>query len=206
LERPVRALITDMHQPLGRMIGNSLEVIETIDCLKGGGPEDVRELTLELAAEMLILGEKATSHDEARRKSEEALASGAAWNRFLEMVKLQGGDVACVEEPEKLNVTDERAEFKAAHAGHITHVDCRAVGNAAVVLGAGRAKTTDEVDHGVGFEVHKRIGDEVSAGEPIMTVYHRGGRGLDDCMARLQKAYGIGERPPATLPLILERL
>ncbi|MGI8908070.1 MAG: thymidine phosphorylase [Candidatus Sumerlaeaceae bacterium] len=206
LGRPVRALITDMNQPLGKMIGNSLEVIESIDCMKGGGPADVRELTLELAAEMLILGDKALTHQEARTVAEGALDSGEAWQKFREMVQMQGGDVSFIDDPAKLDVSTERFDFAADTDGYLTAVDCRGIGNAAVVLGAGREKTTDDVDYGVGFEMHVRIGDEVKVRTPLITIYHRGGPALEDCKARLRAAFTIGPTKAEPRPLVLERV
>jgi pyrimidine-nucleoside phosphorylase len=206
LGRPVRALITDMSQPLGRMIGNSLEVIESIDCLKGGGPADLRDLTLQLAAEMLVLGGKAAARKDGLAQAEQVLDSGAAWQKFREMVKLQGGDLKVVDDANLLDVSAERVDFQAPADGYVAAVDCRAIGNAAVVLGAGRAKTSDPVDYGVGIEMHARIGDAVTPGQPLLTIYHRNGRGLEDCKARLEKAFTFSQQAPPTVPLIMEQV
>lgn len=206
LGRPVHALLTDMNQPLGKMIGNSLEVIESIDCLKGGGPADVREVTIQLAAEMLVLGQNTQTRRDAYQKAKATLDSGAAWERFGEMVEFQGGDVSFIDQPDKLDVSSETIDFKSDRAGYLEEVDCRAIGNAAVVLGAGRSKTSDPVDFGVGFEMHARVGDQLVAGDPILTIYHRKGRGLEDCQQRLRNAFTITEERIEPPVLIRERI
>lgn len=213
---PVRALITDMNQPLGRMIGNSLEVIECIDCMKGAGPTDLRELTLELAAEMILLsgdgggdsGSSAGSPDaraDALRRATEALETGAAWSKFREMVKAQDGDIKAVDDPSQLDVAATIDEFTAPRDGFVTVMNCREIGNAACELGAGRLKTTDKIDPGVGMEMLIRIGDEVKKDQPIVKVYSRHGRGLKECELRILGAIGYGEKPTKQL-LIRDRL
>ncbi|MBX7244959.1 MAG: thymidine phosphorylase [Candidatus Sumerlaeaceae bacterium] len=209
LGRPVVALITDMHQPLGRKIGNSLEVIESIDCLRGGGPDDLRALTLELCAEMIVLakndsGEAALA--DARKRATEALDSGAAWEKFFELIAAQGGDTSYVEHPEKLDVSKETVDFGSPEDGYISSMDCRVIGNAAMVLGAGRAKVTDKIDPGVGFEMLVRLGDKVEKGAPLVRIYHRAGHGLEDCKSRLATAFGFSRSAVQSPPLIHCRL
>jgi len=206
LGRPVNCLITDMNEPLGEKVGNSLEVQEAVDCLRGGGPPDLREITLELAAEMLVLGKKSVTIEAAREQVKQTLDSGAAWLRFKEMVEAQGGDVSVVESPDRMDVSTDVVELKADRSGYVTAMNSREIGNAGVVLGAGRSKTTDPVDYGVGFHFHHKIGSKVKAGDSLVTIYHRGGRGLEYAHARLAKAVTIGDSAPAQQPLILERL
>lgn len=204
--RPVHALITDMNQPLGHAVGNSLEVQEAIACLHGRGPADLQEITLDLAAEMLLLGQKASSISCARNAALEALNSGAAWQRFREMVEAQSGAVDYIDAPEKLDVSTNMMEIVAEHSGCISEIDTRSIGNSAVILGAGRSKTSDPVDYGVGLILYKKIGAMVEAGEPLVRIYHRNGRGLDEVRKRVKEAIIVSESPASPRPIVLERL
>lgn len=209
LDRPVRALLTDMEQPLGVMIGNSLEVIESIECLRDEGPADLRELTLELAAEMILLAQDKQGQEERREAYEQAqraLRSGQAWEKFREMVKWQGGDVGAVDDPSWLDVSREIREFASPEGGYIAGMDCRALGNAAMVLGAGRLKASDTIDPGVGLKMLVRIGDRVEAGQPLLRIYQRQGRGIEHCCALLSKAFRFSETPVESPALIKERI
>ncbi|MCX7624663.1 MAG: thymidine phosphorylase [Candidatus Sumerlaeaceae bacterium] len=206
MDRPVHALITDMNQPLGRWIGNSLEVIESLSCLKGDGPPDVRELTLRLTAEMLVLGKVSPSREEAYNYAKNVLDSGKALEKFQQLIEAQGGDPRVVENAGLLNVAPDETFFAAPSSGYLASVNCRELGNAAVVLGGGRNKTTDAIDHGVGLEMRAKIGNPVKQGEPIVRIVHRKGRGLDECVARLSKAFHFSEEPVEPPPLVYETL
>lgn len=206
LDRPVRALLTDMNQPLGRMVGNSMEVVECIDCLRGGGPGDLREITLELAAEMIVLGGKTTDHNSALQLAAQVLDSGTALKRFRELVAAQGGSVASVDDPTRLDLAPETDVVTAPKAGYVSTINSREIGNAAVVLGAGRARTEDTIDPGVGLEILARIGDPIEAGQPLVRIRHRAERGLLDCRLRILSSFAITEEPATPLPLIYERL
>jgi pyrimidine-nucleoside phosphorylase len=206
MNRPVHAMITDMNQPLGRKIGNSLEVIESIACLRGGGPTDVRELTLRLTAEMLVLAKVEDSAEKAYERCAKVLDSGKALEKFQELVEAQGGDPRVVENPGLLDLASDEAYFSAPQSGYLATVNCREIGNAAVVLGGGRNKTTDTIDHGVGLEMLAKIGNPVHAGEPIVRILHRKERGLDECLARLAGAFTFSEHPVTPPPLIYETL
>lgn len=211
LGRPVRALLTDMDQPLGHMIGNSQEIVESIDCLHGGGPHDLRELTLELAAQMLALTESAGPNDttkleECRKRATKALDSGKAFDRFRQMVGAQSGDIRVIDDPRLLNVSKETAILLASNKGWISGMNCREIGNAACVLGAGRLKTTDKVDPGVGLEMLCRIGDKVIAQQELVRIFHRNSRGLDDCMNRLRNSITISDQPAQPRRLIIEHV
>lgn len=202
MDRPVHALVTDMNQPLGRRIGNSLEVIESLACLKGGGPPDLRELTLRLTAEMLVLGGVESDREMAYHRCRDVLDSGRALEKFRELIEAQGGDPRVVDNEALLDLAPDEDVFSAPCSGYVAAMDCRAIGNAAVVLGAGRNTTTDSIDHGVGLEMLAKIGNPVKAGEPIVRIVHRKGRGLAECLARLQKAFQISEEPVEAPPLI----
>jgi pyrimidine-nucleoside phosphorylase len=194
------ALLTDMNQPLGSAVGNALEIRESIETLRGGGPADIRALTLALAEEMLTLG--GVNPAEAQR----ALDDGRALAMFGKLVAQQGGDARVIDDPDAILPQAPHTEpLCATRAGYITTVDTHAVGVGALVLGAGRLTTDAQVDPAVGLMIHKRVGDYVEAGEPILTIHHAQ-TGLADARARLTAAYQIGDAAPRALPLILERI
>ena len=169
--REVVALLSNMNQPLGFAVGNSLEVIEALDTLKGCGPEDFREHCLHVSAHMLMLGKRTKSLAEGRAMAEKAIADGSAFEKFRVLVQAQGGDVSYVDDTAKF----PRAKFievvSAPRSGSISQVQARSVGEASVTLGAGRAKKSDAVDHAVGFVIHKKVGDQVQKGEPLFTIH-----------------------------------
>jgi thymidine phosphorylase len=193
-----------MSQPLGVMAGNALEVSESVDVLRGAGPADVRELTLELSGRMLELAGTAQDRAAARAAAERALASGAAWEKFVAMVKAQGGDPASVEHPEKLPRAPVIAEVKAQRAGVIAAVDTFGLGELVVTIGGGRRKKEDAIDPRVGLETLKRIGDRVEKNEPLARLHLAG----DDpgAVARAAACFTIGDQAPRPPDLVLERV
>jgi pyrimidine-nucleoside phosphorylase/thymidine phosphorylase len=203
----VTALLTDMSQPLGRAVGNALEVVETIDLLRGGGPPDLREVTVALTAEMLLLGGVAPDAAAARAAVEAAIADGRGLAKLEEIVRAQGGDARAIADPGRLPRAPRSWELAAPAAGVLEAVDTEAIGLAAVALGAGRSRVEDTVDPGVGLVVHRRIGDRVDRGEPLCTV-HEGERSEPRARmtARLEAAFRVGPGPAAPPPLVLERL
>ena len=205
--KKVSALLTAMDQPLGRAVGNALEVVETIEVLRGGGPADLREVTVELTAEMLALGGAAADREAARAKVAAAIADGRGLAKLEEIVAAQGGDPAAVRDPGRLPRAPRTYEVPAASAGLVAGIDAEAVGLAAVALGAGRARVEDRVDPAVGLVVHRKLGERVERGEPLCTV-HEGERSepRDRVSARLQAAWRIAPAAPAPGPLVLERL
>ncbi len=204
--KQVVALLTDMDQPLGKTVGNALEVVEAVQMLRGEAPSDYTEATLALTAEMLVLGKKAATPAEARAKLEEAMRSGAAEAKLCEIVKAQGGDPRAITDLSRLPQAKHRTTVNASRSGYVGRIDSEAIGLAAMALGAGREKTTDVIDFGVGFVLEKKVGDLVKAGEPLVTVHYNDAKRLDDVKARVTKAYGLADAPPAPRPLVLERL
>ena len=195
--RSVRALLTQMDQPLGYMVGNALEVKESIDILKGKGPQDCTELTLKLAEELLeMVGLP-------RSLAKERLESGAALERFYQMVDAQGGQLELVKNPEKLPTADHRIPLLAPKTGYVQALDAYEVGVSAVILGAGRRVKTDPVNPAVGIELVAKIGDKVEQGEPLLWIHHAE-LGVEDAKAKLLKAYKIGEEMNHHVPLIYE--
>lgn len=199
-----RALVTGMEAPLGRAVGNAVEVSEAVDCLRGEGPDDLREVTLALSAELL-----ASAADEApaaaRRRLEELLDGGAAAERFARLVERQGGDPSVVEEPGRLPSAPEEEPFRAPEDGWLATLDARQVGLAAVELGAGRRRMGEEVDPGVGFVVERRPGDRVEAGDPVVRILARSADDAARARRRLGRAAEIRSREPGGEAVAWER-
>jgi len=200
--KKIVALITDMEQPLGRTVGNALEIVECIETLQGKGPEDLETLSVELAAWMLSLGGAAPTLDAARARVREALASGAGLRKFQEVIELQGGDPRVCDDLSRLPRAAETVELRAESAGRVTGIACRAVGTAAMLLGAGRETVDSTIDPGVGLVLRKKVGDAVSTGEPLATVHVSDRRRLDEALAMLRCAIRIGAEAPAPRPLV----
>lgn len=202
----VSAMLTQMSQPLGVTVGNALEVRETIALLKGGGPADAREITLQLCAEMLVLAKLEKDRKTAHTFLSSLLDSGKALEKFIEWISAQGGDPRIVDNPELLKVSKETAILKAKKAGVVASMQTRDIGVAGNLLGAGRMKSSDVVDTTVGFEVHVKPGDKVSKGQPLVTIYHRKKKNLDAATRMLDAAIVIGSKPVKKLPLIIEEI
>jgi len=204
--KDVVALLTDMDQPLGAAVGNALEVIESVEILQGGGPADVRELTLALGAEMLVLGHAAKTVDEARGLLEAAIRDGRALAKFEEIAEAQHGDARALRDFSRLPQARSRVELKAARSGFVTRIQTDEVGRAAMLLGAGRQKVDDRVDPAVGLLLHKRVGDEVRAGETLATLHVNDEAPLEAARRRLSEAFSFGDAPPASRPLVARRI
>src|SRR5206468_5104399 len=204
--KKVVALITDMDQPLGRMAGHSNEVIECIEVLNDGGPADLRELSLELSAWMFYLGEKTKSVDEGRELAESMIASGKAKEKFRQGIRLQGGDERVIDEPERLPIACLNFHVTSSASGFITGTNCEGFGIALAMLGGGREKKEDKIDHGVGLEFHKRIGDRVEIGEPLATIHYNSDAKLAEAKALVASSYFIGEKAPQEKPPLVRRI
>jgi pyrimidine-nucleoside phosphorylase/thymidine phosphorylase len=199
------ALITDMNQPLGHMVGNALEVQECIEVLHGGGPEDLRQLCLELAAWMFFLGDVSKTITHGKQLSAQIIASGQAFERFRQMVELQGGDIGAIDDPTRLPGTDHRVDVPSPRAGYVTAIACELVGTACVILGGGRERKEDSVDPAVGIVVHKKIGDKVSASEPLCTIHCHSDQQAARARTLLQESYQIADAAPAHKPSLVHR-
>ena len=199
------ALVTAMDRPLGRAIGNALEVEETLLALSGQGPEDLLTVTRALAMEMVLLAGRAPDPAAARRLVDDALASGAALDRFRELIEAQGGDPAVVDDPGRLPQAAEVELFEAPAAGTIAAVDPRPLGEAVVAMGGGRRRLGDTIDPSVGFVVSGRPGAPVAKGEPIASVFAADPAGIAVGLAALGRAIRFGE-PAPQLPLLVSRI
>lgn len=205
MNTPVRALITDMDQPLGLTVGNRLEVIESIETLRGEGPHDLTELTVELVCEMLDAAGKVEDREYTKEMLYALLTDGSALHVFRQIIAAQGGDPAVCDDFSLMPEARERATFDAPRAGIIEFINAEQVGLAALELGAGRRTKEDDVDHAVGLVFRHKRGARVEAGTPLLEIHHNG-RGLQKCLERLADAIRIGDGPAQERPLILERL
>jgi pyrimidine-nucleoside phosphorylase len=199
------ALITAMDRPLGRAIGNSLELEEALQALTGEGPTDLRELTGRLAVEMLLLAKVADTEQEAQLEVARALASGRALDKFRQLIEAQGGNPGVVDDPGSLPQATEVELFEASEDGVIGAVDPRPLGRAVVEMGGGRRQLGDAIDHSVGFVVTARPGMEVSAGQPVASVFARDPAGIEAGMQALRASIRYGPADPP-LPLIVGRV
>jgi pyrimidine-nucleoside phosphorylase/thymidine phosphorylase len=206
LNKQVVALITRMDQPLGRAVGNAVEVAECLDCLKGAGPADLIELSIELAAEMIVLGGKAGSIEEGRTICRRTIADGSALERFRRLVQAQGGDPRVIDDENVLPAARRRVVLRSPAAGYISGLDARPIGHATMVLGAGRARMDSSIDHAVGAVLHKKVGEAVDAGEPLCTLFVNDESRLPEAEALIKDAYAIGEDPASALPLFVDRI
>ncbi|HWR14113.1 MAG TPA: thymidine phosphorylase [Terriglobales bacterium] len=200
------ALITDMDQPLGKMVGNALEIAECIDVLNGGGAEDLRELSLQLSAWMFYLGGRTGSVAEGYKLAEKTIVSGKAKEKFREIIRLQGGDERVIDYPERLPQARHKIDFTSAQVGFVASMDCERIGTASVVLGGGREKKEDAVDPAVGLVLHKKVGEEVGAGEPLCTMYYNSDARLQEAVGMLRAGYHIAPVAPETPRTLIHQI
>jgi pyrimidine-nucleoside phosphorylase len=193
--KQVVALISDMDQPLGNMIGNALEVVEVVEVLRGEGPEDLRQLCLELAGWMLHLGGVSDTVAEGKSQSAKLIASGKALDKFRQMVELQGGDPRAIDDPKKLPQAKHTMALSSSKSGYVATLQCEQIGTACVILGGGRERKEDSVDPAVGIVLHKKVGDAVSAGDPLATIYYNAEARAARARQLLEESYRIADAP-----------
>ncbi|MGH9843352.1 MAG: thymidine phosphorylase [Blastocatellia bacterium] len=199
----VTALITDMNQPLGGWVGNALETVEAIECLCGYVGGDFLKLCLELAARMIVVGGVETDVEKARAQARNAIWSGAALERFRACVELQGGDPSVLDDPKKrLPQAAIRQTIAAERSGFVTRIETDEIGRVVMDWGGGRRRLGDKIDHSVGLKIHAKLGDEVRAGNPLVTAHHNDIAKFDEMKARVRAAYRIEDAPAAPQPLI----
>lgn len=196
------AVISDMDQPLGKAVGNALEVLEAIQTLKGQGPRDLLEVTLVLGAHMVVLAGKAPDFDAARRLLEEILADGRGLSKFKEIISAQGGDAGVVENPELLPRAAHVLSVKSPQDGYVQRIHAEMVGNTAAALGAGRETKESVIDLAVGLVLEKKVGDQVKAGEILATIHANDPVKGDQAVQNLLTAYTLGENRPGERKLI----
>jgi pyrimidine-nucleoside phosphorylase len=204
--REVVALISDMNQPLGRAVGNALELREAIETLHGGGPRGFREHVLTVAAEILRLSGRSEDADAALTLALDTLSSGAAWEKFRDMVEAQGGDVSAVDDPERLPRASMVEAVPAPRSGYLEGVDAAEVGLAVVGLGGGREEKGQPIDHAVGLTVRHKVGDLVQKGTPLFTVHANDEDKLTAARQRVLAAHTLCDEPVEPLPLFHRRI
>jgi pyrimidine-nucleoside phosphorylase len=193
--KKVVALITDMDQPLGTMIGNALEVVEVVEILRGEGPEDLRELCLELAGWMLYLGGVTKTVAEGKKEHAKLIATGQALERFRQMVELQGGDPRAIDDTKRLPQAHHTMRVISERSGYVASLQCEQVGTACVILGGGRERKEDSVDPAVGIVLHKKVGDAVAEGEALATIHYNAESRATRARQLLKQSYQIAESP-----------
>jgi len=198
------ALITDMDQPLGLYVGNALEVVESVEVLKGSGPADLRDLSIELSAWMFYLGDKTPSVEEGRKLAQKMIANGSAFEKLCELTELQGGDPATLHDVRRLPQARNRHDVRSQHSGHVQAINCERVGIASLVLGGGREKKEDSIDPAVGIVLHKKVGDAIGENEAICTLYYNSEARLSEAESLIHSSYRIG-REKAKAPKKLMR-
>ena len=197
------AVVTNMNQPLGNTVGNSLEIMESIDILKGKGPKDTTELTLVLGSHMLVLAHLADNLQDARQMLAENIKNGKGLEKLREMIKAQGGDDRVVDDYSLLPLASHKYEVKATQDGYVDDINTNEIGMVSVYLGGGRLKKTDKVDWGVGLVINKHLGDKVSKGDSLVTVYSNEDYS-DEIAGDILKSYHIGDSPKAKEDLVYE--
>jgi len=208
LGRKMAALITDMSEPLGRMVGNALEVAEAIDTLKGQGPDDLADLCCALGAELVVFAGQDESHEAAERRLRTLLTNGSALEMFRTLIANQGGDEAVIEHPERLPQASRTEQVLARTSGTVARLDALSVGRAANLLGAGRFTVDDSVDPAVGVEVCRKAGEQVKRDEPLAVLYVNDEKQLETARTLVEFAYTIDPSGDsiAAPPLIIERI
>jgi pyrimidine-nucleoside phosphorylase len=204
--KKVVALITDMDQPLGNNVGNALEVLEVLDVLRGRGPKDLRELCIELAGWMMNAGGVAETPQQGRAESERLIESGAALKKFRQMLELQGGDSKVIDDPSRLPHAKYSAEVTSRSGGYVAEIDCQAIGIASVILGGGRKKKEDSIDPSVGIIMHRKLGDRVSAGEPLCTIHYNSETQAGEAAALLETSFQIRRDAPRLRKHLVQRV
>jgi len=204
--KQVVALITDMDQPLGNMIGNALEVVEAVDVLRGAGPEDLRQLCLHLAGWMLYLGGVSKTLAEGNQISAQLISSGKALERFRQMIELQEGDPRVVDDVTRLPQAKNNAQVLSPRAGYISSMQCEQIGTACVILGGGRARKEDSVDPSVGIVLHKKVGDRVEAQEPVATIHYNSAAEAERARSLIAESVVLADAPPATKRPLIHRV
>ena len=199
---PVRAVLTDMSQPLGREVGNACEVAEAVEVLRGEGPADLVEVTYRLCEEMLLAGGVSTGRADARARLERAVASGAALAKLVEVVEAQGGDPAVIHDPSLLARAPEEHTVTAPRGGYLARADALDIGVAGVRLGAGRERKEDPIDPGVGITVLAKVGNPVEAGQPLARLAWADPARLAQALPLVERAFAISKEPVAPPPLI----
>lgn len=199
--RKVKTILSDMNQPLGFAVGNALEVKEALDVLHGGGPADFREHCMDSCAQMLVLGGRTADIESAHKLAEAAVENGSAFEKFRQLVAAQGGDVSYVDQPDRMEKACLMESIPSPESGYLSEIHARLIGEAAVDLGAGRARKNDPVDHAVGFEILHKVGEYVNASEPLFIVHANDAEKLKRAKDAVLAAHLFSQKVVDPLPL-----
>ena len=197
-------IITNMDEPLGKYVGNTLEVLEAIDALKGNMEKDVKEVILELGAYMCFLAGKGNNIEENKIKIEECISSGKAFTKFKELVENQGGNVEYIENPELFKMAKYKKEILASKEGYVEKEDAGKIGKIVCMLGAGRLTKKDKIDMEAGILIHKKVGDYVKKGDIVFTIYANNKEKVEAAEEKLKDAIEISKEKPKKIPTIIE--
>ncbi len=204
LDREVRCVITSMDEPVGFAIGNQLEVIETVKCLKGDMPEDIKEIVYALGSQMLIMAGKVKKVEEAKNKIDEVISNGKAYEKWKELVQKQGGDISYIEDITKFEKAKHVIPVFSEKEGMVNQIKTEMLGNISVYIGAGRTKKEDKIDYQAGIVVNKKVGDIVKTGEPLAYVHINDESKLDGAVKNMKEAFIITKRKTSKPKVILD--
>jgi pyrimidine-nucleoside phosphorylase len=206
MQKDVVALITDMNQPLGKMVGNATEVVECIETLKGEGPNDLVELTVTIGTHMLKLAKICDNLDTGKEMLHKALKNGKAYEKFIKMVIQQGGDEGYLSDMKNKAISKNIKEVLAVNNGYVSAIDTYKMGTAARILGAGRNKINDKIDHSTGYEVLAKLGDRIEHKQPLVKIFYNDKSRCNQAKKLIKDAYEISNKPTHIPPLIHEVL
>ncbi len=206
MNKKVVSIITDMEQPLGNAVGNALEVMEATEAMRGGGPTDLVELSLELAARMIALAQPERTVESAKDQAFKLLTDGSALKKFRQLIEMQGGDPAALDHFEQLPNASAEFAISSPRAGYISRICADDIGQAAMLMGAGREKLDSEIDLAVGIVLEHKVGDRIQAGERLCAIYYNEETHLEEATQMVEDAFHISSTPPETRPLIYEVL
>jgi pyrimidine-nucleoside phosphorylase len=195
------ALLSDMNQPLGQAVGNALELKEAIETLHGGGPEDFREHCINVAAQLYYLGGICSNIADSHLLALKNIENGRAWDQFCKLISAQGGDIKYIEEPDLLPKAECIKIYSTNRSGYLKQINAREIGEISVSLGAGRVKKGDQIDHAVGLIVHKKVGDFLEEGEPLVTIHANRQEQIEHTIRRLANAIEWSDESVDPLPL-----
>jgi pyrimidine-nucleoside phosphorylase len=206
MKRRCVALVTDMNQPLGDTVGTALEVKEAIKLLKGEGPEDMKDIIMKLGMEIVRLGGVAGSTLSAKQTVQRHLADGSALDKFKELIKAQGGDPACVDNPDKLAPARHTRKLPAPKRGYVHTINAAMIAHGVHILGAGRNTAADKIDYAVGVSEVKKVGTQVKQGEPLLVIHYNDEAKLEQALDCFRNAYRLAPKRPTPPPLVVERV
>jgi pyrimidine-nucleoside phosphorylase len=202
--RRLRAVLSDMNQPLGEAVGNAIELKEALATLHGQGPADFYEHCLIIAAHLLEMGGKTATFDEGKNLAEKVLENGLAFDKFKQLVLAQGGDVRFIDEPDRLPKAGILEPVFSTRSGYLSMVNAKIIAEATILMGAGRAKKSDSINYGVGLEVKRKVGEKIEKGQLLFNIYSDDAENIGQVKSMLDSALEFSDTPTAPLPLFYD--